>query len=160
MATPTTLPATFVAGNVLEASQLNNLRGAFRILQLFCPVMDTSQSSTSATFVDITGGSVTITPQSTSNKILIVSVNALLASGGAADGSIRFMRDATSIYTEIAAVLATTTAGNFTSMFLDSPNSTSAITYKVQFARTGGAGTLFSSFAGTAGAFLVAEVSA
>jgi hypothetical protein len=33
MATPTTLPATFVAGNVLEAEQLNDLRGAFRVLQ-------------------------------------------------------------------------------------------------------------------------------
>ena len=33
MATPTTLPATFVSGNVLEALQLNDLRGAFRVLQ-------------------------------------------------------------------------------------------------------------------------------
>ena len=34
MATPTTLPATFVAGNVLTAAQMNDLRGAFRVLQI------------------------------------------------------------------------------------------------------------------------------
>jgi hypothetical protein len=34
MATPTTLPASFVAGNILTAAQLNNLRGAFRVLQV------------------------------------------------------------------------------------------------------------------------------
>jgi hypothetical protein len=33
MATPTNLPATFVAGNVLTAAQQNGLRGAFRVLQ-------------------------------------------------------------------------------------------------------------------------------
>jgi hypothetical protein len=45
-------------------------------------------------------------------------------------------------------------------MHLDSPNSTSAITYKVQVNRNAGTGTVFSSIGGTAGAFLVAEISA
>ena len=33
MATPTNLPATQTSGNVLTAAWLNDLRGAFRILQ-------------------------------------------------------------------------------------------------------------------------------
>jgi hypothetical protein len=122
--------------------------------------MDTSQTSTTTTYADITGASVTITPQATSNKIVIVSANALLASTNSADAGIRFLRDATNIYTETAAVLAANTGGNFTSIYLDTPSSTSAITYKAQFARTAGTGTLFSAIAGTGGAFVVAEVSA
>jgi hypothetical protein len=34
MATPTTLPASFVAGSILTAAELNDLRGAFRVLQV------------------------------------------------------------------------------------------------------------------------------
>ena len=34
MATPTTLPAAFVSGAILTADQMNNLRGAFRVLQV------------------------------------------------------------------------------------------------------------------------------
>ena len=160
MATPTSLPSSFTAGDVLTAANMNNLRGAFRILQLSVAVMDTQQTSTTTTYTDITGASVTITPQATTNKILIVSSNAFLASVNKADAGLRFLRDATNIYTEIAAVLATDTGGNFTSIHLDSPNSTSAIIYKAQFARTSGTGTLYHSLAGTAGAFLVAEISA
>jgi hypothetical protein len=160
MATPTNLPAAFTVGQVATAAQMNDLRGAFRILQLDVKVLDTQQTTTSATFGDITGGSVTITPQSASNKILIVSTNALLASGNSADAGIRFLRDATNIYTEVAAIMNTNTGGNFMSMHLDSPNSTSAITYKVQVNRNTGTGTVFSSIGGTAGAFLVAEISA
>jgi hypothetical protein len=160
MATPTSLPAAQTSGNVLTAAYVNDLRGAFRVLQLDVKVMDTQESTTSATFADITGGSVTITPQSASNKILIVSANALLASGASADAGIRFLRGATNIYTEVAAIMDTNTGGNFMSMHLDSPNSTSAITYKVQVNRNAGTGTVFSSIGGTAGAFLVAEISA
>jgi hypothetical protein len=160
MATPTNLPAAFTVGQVATAAQMNDLRGAFRVLQLFVQVLDTQQTTSSATYGDITGGSVTITPQSTSNKILIISANALLASGANADVGIRFLRGATDIYTEVAAILAVNTGGNFFSMHLDSPNTTSATTYKVQVARTGGTGLVYSSIATTAGAFLVAEISA
>jgi hypothetical protein len=160
MATPTSLPASFTTGQVLTAAQMNDLRGAFRILQLSVAVMDTSQTSTTTTYVDITGASVTITPQATTNKILIVSANAFLASTNSADAGIRFLRDATNIYTEAPAIMAANTGGNFTSIYLDSPNSTSAITYKAQFNRTSGTGTVYNSIANTAGAFLVAEVSA
>jgi hypothetical protein len=160
MATPTSLPASFTAGQVLTAAEQNGIRGAFRVLQLFVQVLDTQQTSTTTTFADITGASVTITPQAASNKILIMSASALLSSGAAADTAIKFLRDATSIYSEVQAILASDTGGNYMSMHLDSPNTTSAITYKAQFNRNFGAGTIFSSIASTAGAFLVAEISA
>jgi hypothetical protein len=73
MATPTSLPATFVAGNVLTAAQMNDLRGAFRILQVVRATDATLRSTTSLTPVDA-NISVTITPTSTSSTLLILWV--------------------------------------------------------------------------------------
>ena len=161
MATPTNLPATATAGQVYTAANVNDLRGAFRVLQVFANVLDTQQTSTTTTFANITDGLITITPQAASNKILIISTNAFLASVNAADGGLRILRDATNIYTEFVAVLLGNSGGNFTSIVLDSPNTTSAINYQLQFARSAGStGTLYHSIASTAGAFLVAEISA
>lgn len=160
MATPTTLPAAFVAGAILTADQQNNLRGAFRVLQLFSVQGSTTQTSTSATYADITGLSVTITPQSSSSKIMLVSANSLLASANACEGNIRFLRGATNIFDSVQGILAANTGMSVSSMYLDSPATTSATTYKVQFARTAGTGTLYSSIGGTLSNFLVMEISA
>jgi hypothetical protein len=160
MATPTSLPASFVDNTSLHAASLNDLRGAFRVLQLFCLFLDGQQTSTTTTLVDMTGASVTITPQSTTSKILVISNSHFIASVASCAGQIRFLRGATNIYTEICAYMSGDTGGNFTSIFLDSPNTTSAITYKAQFARFSGSGTLFSNLGGSASAFLVAEISA
>jgi hypothetical protein len=48
MAAVTTLPAAFVAGNVLTAAQLNNLRGAFRVLQVVQSITTTAVTITSS----------------------------------------------------------------------------------------------------------------
>lgn len=74
MATPTTLPATFVAGNVLTAAQMNNLRGAFRVLQVVSTTLTTSfTSGAGGAYANVTGLSATITPSATSSKILIMA---------------------------------------------------------------------------------------
>ena len=49
MATPTTLPASFTAGQVLTAAQMNDLRGAFRVLQVVQATKANTFSTTSAT---------------------------------------------------------------------------------------------------------------
>jgi len=72
MATPTSLPATFVAGNVLTAAQMNDLRGAFRILQVVSTTKTDTFTTTSTSFTDVTGMSVTITPTATSSKVLVL----------------------------------------------------------------------------------------
>ena len=72
MATPTSLPAAFVDNTTLSAATLNNLRGAFRVLQVVESVNDTAlKSTTSLTFADSLL-TLTITPQATTNKILCV----------------------------------------------------------------------------------------
>jgi hypothetical protein len=146
MATPTTLPATFVAGNVLTAAQMNGLRGAFRILQTVSTLKtDTFTSTTAGAFTDITGYSVSITPSSTSSKILLIAtMNCTVFRPAVVARGFRFVRDSTAIAvgdaagSRIQASFGATSASDeistqISGMVLDSPNTTSATTYKVQF---------------------------
>jgi len=141
MATPTSLPATFVAGNVLTAAQMNDLRGAFRILQIVEGNTSSAVQSTSATPSD-TGVTVNITPSATSNKVLVfVGINyQLFANNGTfADAKFDLLRDATTLDTlNLYHYQSGPTGGsgqiqaNAYMSYLDTPSSTSALTYKVQ----------------------------
>lgn len=157
MATPTTLPATFVAGNVLTASQMNNMRGAFRVLQVVQTVKSDTFSTASTTMTDITGLSVTITPSDTASKILIF-YNFQGRGTVTANYVARLMRGTTAIGIGDAAGSRTRgTTGQLVNApgasssnaihnsmtFLDSPATTSSTTYKVQVQI--GAGTFFLS---------------
>ena len=148
MATPTTLPATFTAGQVLTAAEMNNLRGAFRILQVVSTTKTDvfSSSQASGAIVDVTGLSASITPSATSSKILVfVSLNGINdVTGQRATMSVQLKRAGT-------AIGGGTVAGNRTSIngaqsvnfadaanganvnfhYLDSPATTSATTYQV-----------------------------
>ena len=167
MATPTNLPASFSDGNALPASQLNALRGAFRILQVVTASTSTSASSSTATLAD-TGLTATITPQSSSSKILVF-VNHPQCHKSDANGfnclTLSILRGATNIQT--VATVAGFTFTNTQLVFgvsgavLDSPATTSATTYKTQFASSFGGATLSVQFgsAGTSSIVLM-EVSA
>lgn len=148
MATPTTLPASFTAGQVLTAAQMDNLRGAFRILQLNSTCKTDSFTTTSTTFTDVTGFTISITPSSATSKILVYATMATSNGSGEAM-QLRLMRDSTAIAIgDVAGSRTQATTGyynanadnmNTTSMsFLDSPATTSATTYKVQIRATGG----------------------
>ena len=103
-----------------------------------------ASSSLSNTFVDVTGLSVTITPSSTSNKILILATVNHGVDGIRAT-ALKLLRNSTAINIGTASGNrpATSTVGigqNYDSNrgqvssinFLDSPSTTSAITYKIQ----------------------------
>ena len=82
MATPTNLPAAFTVGQVLTSTQMNDLRGAFRVLQVVYATTAAQAVSTSSTYGD-TGLTATITPQSADSKILVcVSQNGVHKSSG------------------------------------------------------------------------------
>ena len=115
-----------------------------KILQVKQTVKTDTWSSTANSFTDISGMSVSITPTSTSNKILI-DVN--LNYGGTSNvyASCKVLRDSTVVVTSTAVaqanqvnasfVIGTRSAFKVSSAgfkFLDSPSSTSALTYKVQ----------------------------
>ena len=95
-------------------------------------------------FLDITGLSVAITPTSTTSKILVTFSTNVSASAASTTG-VRLMRDSTAISVGDAAdsrPLATTGGGGhegadwngdvLASSFLDSPATTSSVTYKLQ----------------------------
>lgn len=180
MATPTTLPATFTSGQVLTAAQMNNLRGAFRILQVVSTAKTDTFSTTSTSFTDVTGLSVSITPSATSSKILVFGYVMTGISGDIGLNG-RLMRDSTAIFigdtasnrprdTFYNAPTNLPTSGfGFSPVFLDSPNSTSATTYKFQIAVVSGTGYInrtgsdrdFTTYDGrTASSITVMEISA
>jgi len=135
MATPTALPATFVAGDVLTAAQQNALRGAFRVLQVVSTTLTTAVSVGGSAWGDVTGLSATITPSATSSKILIfVSVN------GGTYAQFKLTGGNTASYRGTGGdqAASATIAGNNDYVqnaslnYLDSPASVAAITYQVQ----------------------------
>ena len=99
-------------------------------------VTKTDQFATSSTsYTDVTGMSATITPRSTSNKIL-VRVCVMIGTGNTAnDNFIRVLRGSTNILTTDYCVRndeGTSNNTEYTIEVLDSPSTTSAITYKLQ----------------------------
>jgi hypothetical protein len=153
MATPTALPASFTAGDVLTAANMNLLRGAFRILQVVSTTKDDTFTSTSTTFVDVTGLSVSITPSATSSKILVLVQYSGINNIATAQHFFQVLRDATAIGIGAVASNRSPVTGVFNQsdaagianrvvVFLDSPATTSATTYKIQ-ARNSVAGTLY-----------------
>ena len=137
MATPTTLPAAFVAGNVLTADQLNNVRGAFRVLQVVYGSSATQTTNSSSTYADTTL-SASITPSATSSKVLvIVNQNGCFKDTNNTWQNLKLLRGSTDIITFGAYGGYTASTGDIgfgsvATSYLDSPATTSATTYKTQ----------------------------
>jgi hypothetical protein len=105
-----------------------------KVIQIVTATTSTAVSSNSTSRSD-TSLSATITPANTANKILVLISQHCSAGAGRAAGEIYLMRDTTDIesYSQIAN--ADNFMGNLFFSFLDSPSSTSALTYKTQQAR-------------------------
>jgi hypothetical protein len=179
MPTPTALPASFSTGQVLTAADMNLLRGGFRILTVNSVTKTDTFSTTSSTLVDITGLSLTITPQSNTSKfILFASINfgnngpdrtAFAFSGGNSSGSLGATAGSRVSVTSEASTAAAAAMGNAKLLYLDSPATASAVTYKVQM-RSYSGGTMYinrsftdsdnSNFSRTSSTLTVLEVSA
>lgn len=174
MATPTNLPASAVTGEVLTAAYVNDLRGAFRTLQVVQTVLNTTTSTTSGVMVDIAGLSVSITPQATTSKVL-VTVNLSVGGASADDASFNLVRGSTAIAigsggtNNVSAYRRMNEIGDLgmdtvTLVFLDSPATVSATTYKMQYLTR--VGTLFVNRRGfdttfvTSSSITVEEISA
>lgn len=113
------------------------------VLQVVSSAIATYVSSSSSTFAD-TGVTATITPLYSTSKILIL-INHAGCSKEAANTAImlRLMRNSTQIlYLEDRAASTGDTSTNFigpmSTNYLDSPATTSAITYKTQYAASNG----------------------
>ena len=167
MATPTNLPAAQTTGNVLTAAYMNDLRGAFRILQVVQGVTNTPVSSTTTTYVD-SGLTATITPQSSSSKILVL-VNQVGGDKNSANVNnainLRLVRGASQIALIAHSAGYTGTLLNLriaamSTCYLDSPATTSATTYKTQFFSNSGVSGCSLQIGGDLSTMILMEISA
>jgi hypothetical protein len=156
--TTLTLPAT--SGTVLTSAS-NTGFPAGSVLQVVSTTKTDTFSTASTSATDITGLSVSITPSSASNKILIMfNVNTSMENF---QMSTFLVRNSTTIFvgdTAGSRVSATTAlcgtpgTNEFTisnvpnvGLYLDSPSSTSSVTYKIQTQVNAGTGYVNRSYA-------------
>ena len=106
-----------------------------------------SSSVTTGNYVDVTGLSVSITPSSSSNKVLVFFSIGACGTSTTSDILIRLVRGSTAIavgdsatYTSTVAVRTLNSEINSTPamLFLDSPATTSSTTYKITASATVG----------------------
>jgi len=115
------------------------------VIQVVSVTKTDTFSTTSTSFVDVTGLSANITPTSATNKILIIS-NVYVSYDDSA--LLQLLRDATPVGNGSSGFAlvrfgATNEGSTFSINHLDSPNSTSSLTYKIQAEVDGGSGGVF-----------------
>ena len=107
------------------------------ILQLVSTNKTDTFSTTSGSYTDVTGLSVSITPQSATSKIFVI-VHFNTSGAQTANESFRLMKDATALSDPFAVVRigqdaqAEYQVTNIAYSYLDSPATTSSTTYKIQ----------------------------
>ena len=160
--------ATGTSGHFLKSQGAGSVpvfaaAGGGKILQVVSGKYDASSewSTTSTSYTDVTGMTLNITPSATSSKILVnftlngarsnsTSVNAVFTIHRGSDLSGETF-GFTHTYTATPAVQ--------TCMFVDSPSTTSQITYKVQ-GKVDGSGTCYAYRADTSNTFFAMEIGA
>ena len=140
---------TIAAGAVTLAKM------AAGVSQIVQTVKSDTFTTTSATFADITGMSVSITPSSSTSKVLVVVDMAVSVQSAGYGTYIKLLRGSSDIYVGDSAGsrrrTMTQIEGNITNggnlvrriigFYLDSPATTSATTYKLQMLAGGSVGT-------------------
>jgi hypothetical protein len=119
-----------------------------KVLQVITATDSTQRSTTSSSFVTASNTlSVTITPSSASNKIFIITTFNCQSSGGSYASFLTLYKGATNLGDSTVGMMRFQDSGGYnsggTSMsYLDSPSSTSALTYQVYFyTQSGGSAT-------------------
>lgn len=111
--------------------------GGGKILQVVMGTTSTQTRSTTSTFTD-TGLTATITPSATTSKVLVmVHHNGVSKSFNNTRGNLQLLRNSTNIitfsgYAGETGNTNTNNPGTVSTSYLDSPATTSAITYKTQ----------------------------
>lgn len=130
--------ANVVVDQYGRITSATNGSGVLQILQAY---KNDSFSTTSGSYVDVTGLSITITPSKTTSKILVLA-SAWVSGTDNQLHSLRLVRNSTEIGGGAGSNGGFANMGNAsyfrpsvfnaTTNFLDSPSTTSAVTYKIQ----------------------------
>jgi hypothetical protein len=121
-----------------------------KVVQIVTATNSTQAANSTTTFAD-TGLTATITPTSASNQVLVfANQNGIQKTGSNADNALnlRLVRGATTISNIAQQSLYTGTAldllgSTISTVYLDSPATTSATTYKTQFANSNSSSQVF-----------------
>lgn len=129
------------------SDQVATIKQSGRVLNTVSTTKTDTFSTSSTSFTALTGLSATITPKSTSSKILVIC-NINVANPTAATTYFGLLRGATAIgrsttattqnATFFIADIGVTQMFNYASTVLDSPGTTSAVTYSVEMRLTSG----------------------
>ena len=134
------------------------------MLQVVQATYSTQATNSTATFAD-TGLSASITPASSSNKVLVLVTNNFEKTAGSGDNGCiyKLVRAATDIF-------ETTFMGyqgsavrliqGFAMQYLDSPSTTSSTTYKLQFKNFNNGASVLSQVNGATATIILMEVGA
>jgi len=130
--------STSTFGGAISASNV----GAGNILQVVQTFKSDIFTTTSTTFVDVTGFNATITPSSTSSKILILATTSVSQTNTGSLVVFNLLRGSTNISQPDTTPTFNGTMGAYVTQasaiipatinFLDSPSTTNATTYKIQ----------------------------
>ena len=129
------------SGTTVQPHASATVSGFGKVLQVVQAQKSNVFSTTGTTFVDITDLSLTITPSSTSSKILVM-FTAMLSGDTSATTQVNLLRDSTilgegatgSMKASISNYATASQTYNSGLNWLDSPSSISSLTYKAQLA--------------------------
>jgi len=137
--------------NIVGATSSDKIHIPGHVIQVVSAIKTDKQTVTSTSFLDVTGLSVSITPTSSTSKVLV-----LFNGHGGHDNTNYFLwnivRDSTTLAQPAGSPSYPATANSYVGdsvasgsafqnlgmTFLDSPSTTSATTYKIQVRTTGG----------------------
>jgi len=139
---------------------------AGKIGQIVSATHTTDNSTTSTSFVDVSGFNATITPTATSSKVYII-VDTSFFNAGSSQGNqslIRLVRGSSTELVQRRAINysqdgnGVESDNNTTIAYLDSPSTASAVTYKLQMRLNFGSSCSVNHSSGKTGSFTLMEV--
>jgi len=141
--------------------------GGGKVLQVVNAINNTFAQSTSTTYAD-TGLTATITPTSSTSKVLVLVTQDIGKSNSNSTINLKLLRGSTNLIGTQAVELGLYTSTLmemysfcYSMNYLDSPATTSATTYKTQFAvRAGGTGAVFIAGQGSYSTITLLEIGA
>jgi hypothetical protein len=145
------MASTLTVDNIVGATSSDKIHIPGHVIQVVSATKTDKQTVTSTSFLDVTGLSVSITPTSSTSKVLVL----FNGHGGHDNGNYflwNIVRDSTTLAQPAGSPAYPATANayvgdniasgsafqNLGMTFLDSPSKTSATTYKIQVRTTGG----------------------
>ena len=139
--------------------------GGGKVLQVVSTTYATEATNTTSTWAD-SGISLSITPTLATSKVLIMLHMGRCSTNTSSIYSVwqgRFVRGSTTIYSDIWGLYSETSMNRFMSVdafYLDSPATTSATTYKLQFVDSGNGSNAKCQLSGAQSNFILMEIGA